>query len=76
MDRGRLRGHRQLTRLAVPHLDNRMIIVRSGQTTEEVLGDQTNGSPGTRPRQLPAATVGRRLYHVVPGERDRTPRRW
>ena len=42
MDRGRLRGHRQLTRLAVPHLDNRMIIIRSGQTTEEVLGDQTN----------------------------------
>ena len=27
---------------AVPHLDNRMIIIRSGQTTEEVLGDQTN----------------------------------
>ena len=26
----------------VPHLDNRMIIMRSGQTTEEVLGDQTS----------------------------------
>ena len=44
MDRGRLRGHRQLTRLAVPHLANRMIIIRSGQTTKEVLGDQTNYS--------------------------------
>ncbi len=29
------------TAFAVPHLD-RMIIIRSGQTTEEVLGDQTN----------------------------------
>jgi hypothetical protein len=42
MDRGRLRGYRSSPAFAVPHLDNRMIIIRSGQTTEEVLGDQTN----------------------------------
>ena len=46
MDRGRLRGHRQLTRLAVPHLatpdDHHP--EWPDHTTKEVLGDQTNYS--------------------------------
>jgi hypothetical protein len=26
----------------VPHLDNRLVVTRNGQTSEEVLGDQTS----------------------------------
>jgi hypothetical protein len=44
MDRGRLSvATASSPAFAVPHLD-RMIIIRSGQTTEEVLGDQTNNT--------------------------------
>ena len=28
--------------LAVPHMDNRLVVTTDGRTTEEVLGDQTS----------------------------------
>jgi hypothetical protein len=55
MDRGRLRGHRQLTRLAVPHLDNRMIIIRSGQTTPRRKYSATRPTTLTSWRRLPSS---------------------
>jgi hypothetical protein len=53
MDRGRLRGHRQLT-FAVPHLDNRMIIIRSGQTTPRRKYSATRPTTLTSWRRLPS----------------------